>query len=168
MIKSLTDAQFEAQMGPIALVQRPPDWPDTDDDRSTLMTNPEEMSANMLSPFEFEDLSVAMIPPLGAREALIVGRLADCELVIDSPSVSKRHATVTWDRNANQCAVRDLGSTNGTFLNERLLDDRETFLGDGDVVSFGKVPFWYLLTSTLYQRLKTIHGQRKVSELAIS
>lgn len=46
---------------------------------------------------------------------LVVGRNPDVDIVISDPNVSRRHAEF-W-RTAEGVALRDLGSTNGTFVN---------------------------------------------------
>jgi hypothetical protein len=46
-----------------------------------------------------------------------VGRKADNDVVIDNPAVSSRHCRIVVDGGA--CCVEDLGSTNGTFVNEK-------------------------------------------------
>jgi hypothetical protein len=52
--------------------------------------------------------------PIGQRP-LVVGRLSECDIVINSSNVSRRHAEF-W-RTSEGVAVRELGSTNGTFVN---------------------------------------------------
>lgn len=52
--------------------------------------------------------------PVG-EESLIIGRSPDVAVVINDANVSRRHAEV-W-RTAEGVAVRDLQSTNGTFVN---------------------------------------------------
>lgn len=51
--------------------------------------------------------------PLG--DVLKIGRAADCQLVLDDDYVSTRHAQVL--RTAEGYVVEDLGSTNGTYVN---------------------------------------------------
>ena len=51
--------------------------------------------------------------PLGAS-AVLIGRAANCTLVLDDDYSSARHARIYPD--AGQWFVEDLGSTNGTFL----------------------------------------------------
>jgi uncharacterized repeat protein (TIGR01451 family) len=51
---------------------------------------------------------------------MTIGRAADNEIVIDQPGVSRRHARIEFDGFNYQ--VRDLNSTNGTFLEDRKLE----------------------------------------------
>ena len=161
MAQKLNADRFRGQLGPFALIQRPPEDLDTTQKMGlpanaahTAMARPEDISKGILSLlFEFEDLQVATLPPLSGHDELTVGRLPDCDLVIDHKLVSKRHASLSWDEAAKKCTVKDLGSTNGTFLNSSLLMRKEAALRDGDIISFGEVQFWYLLTDTLHQKL---------------
>ena len=43
--------------------------------------------------------------------------------------------------------------TNGTFLNASVRLRRETTLKNGDILSFGEVQYWFLLTGTLHEKL---------------
>ena len=70
---------------------------------------------------------------------LRAGRLASFEIVLDENSVSRRHAEVRA-RPDGSWAVRDLASTNGTFVNTaRLAPHVEHPLKARDVLQFGKV-----------------------------
>ncbi|KAM9001081.1 centrosomal protein of 170 kDa isoform X2 [Sarcophilus harrisii] len=51
------------------------------------------------------------------REMIFVGR-DDCELMLQSRSVDKQHAVVNYDASADEHLVKDLGSLNGTFVND--------------------------------------------------
>src|SRR5437867_3410746 len=76
--------------------------------------------------------------PGGAVEVgqtpLAVGRLSSCELPIDEPQASRRHFEVS--RREGAVWVKDLGSTNGTFLNDERLEG-EAKLRDGDRLRVG-------------------------------
>ncbi len=50
------------------------------------------------------------------RKGLLVGRDADCDVVVETPSVSARHFRILEGRNGKYF-VQDLDSKNGTFLN---------------------------------------------------
>jgi putative nucleotidyltransferase with HDIG domain len=73
-----------------------------------------------------------------------VGRLAQFELMLDDPSVSRRHAEVR--RTADGWAVRDLESTNGTYINGTRLAAGEHPVRGRDILQFGKVAFLVELT----------------------
>jgi adenylate cyclase len=68
---------------------------------------------------------------------LVVGRALSSDIPVFDPTISRRHAEVIC--NDAGVEVRDLGSSNGTFLNGARVDAAHLTLGD--VVSFGKVPF---------------------------
>jgi len=67
------------------------------------------------------------------RSTLVLGRHPDCDVVLPSPAVSRRHARIL--RRAGAVRVEDLGSANGTFVNGRRIATAE--IGDGDVVGIG-------------------------------
>lgn len=155
--------QFRKQLGPFVLVQRPgdPSRPLANDlglpfnvERTT-PASPEAVAAGALALlFQFDDLLVASVPPLHGIDELSVGRQPDNELVLNHPSVSKRHAMLRWDNAAQRCTVQDLNSTNGTFLNASIRLRQETTLKNGDILSFGELQYWFLLTTTLYEKLR--------------
>src|SRR5690554_2652633 len=66
---------------------------------------------------------------------LLLGRSQECELRFDDPSVSAVHAEIS--RAAGEVYLRDLGSTNGTFVNGAALI-KPRALQDGDRVQLGR------------------------------
>lgn len=154
---SLSAERFRQQLGPFVLVQRPPGESTSETLATTHLAKRGTVELGMLSLiFEFEDLLVATLPPLGETDSLTIGRLPDCELVLDEGSVSKQHAVLRWNQAERRCTIKDLGSRNGTFLNGVIIMDREVALRDGDIVSIGYVQFWFLLTETLHTRLRSL------------
>ena len=61
--------------------------------------------------------------PLG--EVLRIGRSADCQLILDDDYVSTQHARIY--RSGTGYIVDDLGSTNGTYLNNERLSGPTRF-----------------------------------------
>jgi adenylate cyclase len=74
---------------------------------------------------------------LPASGSKLVGRAATSDVPIFDPTISRRHAEVQLAPSG--VFVRDLGSSNGTFLNGARIT--ETTATDGDVITFGKVAF---------------------------
>jgi adenylate cyclase len=69
--------------------------------------------------------------------ALVVGRAVTSDVPIYDPTISRRHAEVALsDRGVK---VKDLGSSNGTFLNGARVTEAEA--SANDIVTFGKVAF---------------------------
>lgn len=155
---SLKVEGFERQLGPFVLVQRPPDRLTQQKAmqlgaKRTVALKRGADSDDMSLLFEFDDLIVATLPPVEAGE-LTVGRMPDCELMVEDPSVSKHHANLGWDASRQVAWVEDLGSSNGTWLNGDKLHVRMT-VRDGDTLSFGDTHFALLHTRTLFSRLTT-------------
>ena len=72
-------------------------------------------------------------PPTGSIR--IVGRDPDCDIVLDEPMVSGRHARIVLDSGA--ATIEDLGSSNGTSLNSRENRITRAPLSASDVVYLG-------------------------------
>jgi putative nucleotidyltransferase with HDIG domain len=68
---------------------------------------------------------------------LRAGRLATLEVVLDDSSVSRRHAEIRATDKGWR--LRDLGSTNGTFLNGTRLTPGEHAVRPHDIIRFGNV-----------------------------
>jgi hypothetical protein len=72
-------------------------------------------------------------------DRLVVGRSRDCDLVVDDANVSRRHMEVR--RDDSRWVAVDLGSTNGTKVNGRRVD--EAPLEPGDEVAVGVSRFTF-------------------------
>jgi pSer/pThr/pTyr-binding forkhead associated (FHA) protein len=64
-------------------------------------------------------------------ERATIGRSAECEVAIDVPAVSRRHAAISIEN--GRFYIEDLQSRNGTFLNDQRILQRSP-LHDGDQV----------------------------------
>lgn len=70
-------------------------------------------------------------------EVTVIGRKEDCDLRVPLAEVSRRHAQVTLK--GGKVMLRDLGSANGTYVNNRRINEQE--LAAGDHVVVGPVVF---------------------------
>lgn len=77
----------------------------------------------------------------GRTGSLVMGRSAACDLRLDYPMVSARHARLTI-RNGD-LTITDLGSSNGTFVNGRRIH-RPTPVKPGDQIGLAAV--WFVLS----------------------
>ncbi len=77
--------------------------------------------------------------PLDVDE-IVVGRGSECDIQIDRDSVSRRHARVY--RTASGWEVEDLGSTNGSYINDVPVD--RSPLRDSDFLKVGAAIFKFL------------------------
>jgi hypothetical protein len=65
--------------------------------------------------------------------ATTIGRLPGCDVVLADPAASRRHARIV--RRDGTWHIEDLGSTNGTFVNDEPVTERA--LEDGDRITVG-------------------------------
>jgi pSer/pThr/pTyr-binding forkhead associated (FHA) protein len=84
------------------------------------------------------DTPMLFIPPLPpfalpGEGAVTLGRSSSCELRLHDVDTSRRHAEILCD--ASGCRIRDLASTNGTFVNGERVE--ECGLEPGDRIQVG-------------------------------
>lgn len=98
--------------------------------------------------------------PLGS-EPTVIGRSSKCDVQLDQESVSRNHARI--QRQRNHYVIRDLGSTNGTYVNDELVD--EVVLRDGDQLKIGRTIFKFIVSGNMeaqyheeIYRLMTVDG----------
>ena len=78
------------------------------------------------------------------KKTVKIGRSEHNDVVMDSDSlVSRQHAII--ERGTDVCTVKDLGSTNGTYVNGNpLKPDEVRKLKAGDVIKVGNTEFTFL------------------------
>lgn len=67
------------------------------------------------------------------KPSIVIGRDVSCQIRIPTDAVSRRHCEITQD--GTGLSIKDLGSSNGTFVNRRRITQSE--LAAGDVISVG-------------------------------
>ncbi|MFZ5470840.1 MAG: FHA domain-containing protein [Myxococcota bacterium] len=164
--RTQTPQQFCAQLGAFVLVQRPTGTVYQELAKllrrgdTVAMAHELRLPQEILSMLQaFENLLVLPLNTLEKKGELVVGRADDCDVVIHEPSVSSRHAMLKWKQESQQCALIDLDSRNGTFLNARRLPARESYLADGDAISFGDAQFLFFRAEALQEQIKSFHGK---------
>ncbi len=75
-----------------------------------------------------------------SQPTVLIGRGKDCAVVLSDVSVSRIHAKITQDQ-SGRVVVEDLRSSNGTYVNDRRIDQQE--LQHADRIRFGTVAFAY-------------------------
>ncbi|XP_035474348.2 centrosomal protein of 170 kDa protein B isoform X3 [Scophthalmus maximus] len=85
------------------------------------------------------------------KEMIFVGR-EDCELMLQSRSVDKQHAVINYNTTTDEHLVKDLGSLNGTFVNDlRIPDQTYITLKVSDIVRFGYDSHVYVLEKSQHK-----------------
>ena len=72
------------------------------------------------------------------KDKFIIGRSRECSLRAGSDAISRRHCVLRVKN--GEASVRDLGSRNGTYLNDKLVET-ETRLSSGDELRIGPLQF---------------------------
>jgi diguanylate cyclase (GGDEF)-like protein len=97
--------------------------------------------------------------------SLVVGRSSKCDIQIDQESISRNHSKIV--NTGKSVLVRDLGSTNGTYVNDEPVD--EYILRDGDLIKIGRTIFKFLTGGNIENayheeiyRLTTIDGLTQI------
>jgi diguanylate cyclase (GGDEF)-like protein len=98
--------------------------------------------------------------PLSERP-VTVGRSSRCDVQFDQESVSRNHCRVSV--RGDHFTIRDLGSTNGTYVNDELCDEIQ--LRDGDQIKVGRTILKFISSGNIegqyheeIYRLMTVDG----------
>lgn len=99
------------------------------------------------------------------QSTVVIGRSSKAEIQIDQESVSRAHCKLI--NTGQTILLRDLGSTNGTYVNDELVD--EYVLRDGDFIKVGRCIFKFLVGTNIENayheeiyRLTTIDGLTQI------
>jgi pSer/pThr/pTyr-binding forkhead associated (FHA) protein len=122
---------------PAPLLARPPTA------RSRLVTQPANGIPTLTLPdgptivLDYRGKTVRQIPL--NQQRISIGRAAENDLCIDSPYISRQHATIF--RNGPETAVLDLDSKNGTFVNSRRIQVQTIADQDEIVIGYHTIRF---------------------------
>ena len=99
------------------------------------------------------------------RPSIVLGRSSKADIQLDQESVSRNHCKLI--NTGKSIMLRDLGSTNGTYVNDELVD--EYVLRDGDLIKIGRCIFKFLSGDNIENayheeiyRLTTIDGLTQI------
>jgi hypothetical protein len=136
-----------------ALVQQPPDELSRraalQQPRTVVLPGKPQLARHALALVLGFDAMVAYSVGAGADRIETIGRATTNDIIVEDPSVSSAHAEITWQSGPSVVAIRDLGSTNGTFINGAQVGDQFAILSDGEVVSLGDAAFVFVTIDSL-------------------
>jgi pSer/pThr/pTyr-binding forkhead associated (FHA) protein len=94
-----------------------------------------------------------------AGDVVTIGRGDNNTIVINSPKISRNHARIEWI--GEQVTVRDLGSSNGTFVNGQRVESMPFTLKDGDELRFERLLFKFEGTA-IARKVQDVFGMETV------
>ena len=135
------------------LVQPPeedvPDWPadaapSAEDFGHTMVYSPDRSARRVEAPVAAPRGGQAMLIGHDKRtilsgSRLLIGRSRDCDVTVEDPNVSRRHAELRNE--GGYWVVADLGSTNGIKVNGRRVDQARLEAGDEIVLGLARLRF---------------------------
>jgi pSer/pThr/pTyr-binding forkhead associated (FHA) protein len=97
------------------------------------------------------------------RAAYTVGRNPMCDLSINNPSISRKHAEIRLDAVTGKYSVYDLNSSNGTYVNGKRGQQGE--LSEGDEVMCGEFKLFFHTNEGSGRRSSPPGGPRPAARL---
>lgn len=114
------------------------------DDSTSLGATPPPANAAPTVPvsaFNHATITVNNLAPfiLGSQDSYCIGRQSDCDILLEDPQISRRHAEFV--RDSSGWTIVDLQSTNGVMLNGERISQRH--LRNGDIITVGATTIRY-------------------------
>ncbi len=122
--------------------------------------------------YDIVDGGMSFVSPIRKRidegTDIFLGRLPGNDLVVPVASISGRHAAFRAPTDdSEQWSIIDLGSTNGTFLNdEKLASQKPTPIPDGDYLRLGgNLIAWFLSPGRFWEVSQEPNGLKELIEV---
>ena len=87
-----------------------------------------------------EEDKVNILDKLKTKSKVVIGRADDCDIVLNSGPVSRQHAEIQ-KLSDRTYSIKDLNSTNGTFVNGRKIKSSQSIV-DSDKIAFFPLKFF--------------------------
>ncbi len=120
----------------------------------SLRRGSDERGAGGVASLVLFDRSGARVVPLVEGRVLVIGRIPPADVVVDHDSISREHARVVLRE--GRVWVEDLGSTNGTRLEGKRIDQVE--VSPGQALALGAVPAAVQLLGSMEDRQFGLFG----------
>ncbi len=88
-----------------------------------------------------------------------IGRRDDNDVVLEHSSASRQHAQIRWDEKTETLTLEDLNSTNGTYVNGKLLHGSGQTITHNDQIRIGQ----FLISIIDKSRIQTSHVEHPSS-----
>ena len=93
------------------------------------------------------------------KKRTLIGRANECDIILNHPSVAKEQAAILI-KGDSMAYLRDLNTTNGTFINKERIGEEEVLVKEGDTIIFAKDPSEYIVN---YIKNETLKDTKKKS-----
>jgi hypothetical protein len=124
-------------------------------DRSTVMEAASPESAAVLKAAKEMFVTSIVKSTEEPGSEIIIGRSAHSDILIPHLAISRKHATILFDRKKSRYSITDTGSANGTICDNVLLNPNvPKILHSGDTILFGRIVLGtFLLPAAMHEIL---------------
>lgn len=115
------------------------------DGKTFILSKTEKIAISIVENTGFSDEKIA----LDAIDELTIGRDSNCNIVFSNKRVSNNHAKIY--KIGNEYHIADIGSTNGTYVNNKLI--RDVVLKENDEIVIGRYAIIYTGKELLFKNV---------------
>ena len=88
------------------------------------------------NPFHVEEM-------YNLEDGAVIGRGKKANIMIKDPFLSAKHSEFTVDSD-NEWQISDLGSTNGTYVNDEKIEKEPCAIKTGDIIKMGQISYIFV------------------------